>query len=327
MSKAVLILEDGTIFEGQSFGALGEKRGEVVFHTGVVGYQELLTDPYYQGKILVMSYPLIGNYGIYDKGYESDRVQAQGLVVKENSKTYSNWQATGSLEDFMKKYDLVGIEGIDTRALVIHLRENGQMQGVISTEDFNTERNWNKTVPAEDLVEKVTTKKSYTLGKGQKVVLINLGVPKSLIQKLVAENCAVTVVPAKTSADNIFELNPKRVVLAGGPGDPRALDYVTVEVKKLLGKKPISGISLGTLILAQALGASVRPMKIGHHGVNQSVKNIKTGKAEVTVQNHNYVIDGDSIPKDLEITEINLNDDSIEGFCSQKYEADGVMYF
>ncbi len=333
--KAILILEDESIFEGCSFGAKGEKIGKVVFHTGVVGYQELITDPSYRGLLLTMTYPLIGNYGINEAGYESEAAQAEALIVKENSRIHSNWLAQESLEDFMKRNNVVGIEGIDTRALVVHLRDNGEMTGVVSTQDFKI-KNLIKKAKAfsdqeRDLISEVTISK-VAVDKpperiGYKVVVIDLGGTKSLFNSLRNAGCQIIRVPARTSAGGILRLNPDGIVLSSGPEDLKGFTQTAGEVRNLLGEKPVLGISSGNLVLAMALGGEIRKMKCGHHGVNQPVRNLETRKVAITVQNHSCVVSEGSAKKtDIEVTERNLNDQSIEGIKSKSYPAIGLQY-
>ncbi len=333
--KAILILEDGSIFEGCSFGAKGEKIGRVVFHTGVVGYQELITNPSYRGLLLTMTYPLIGNYGINEAGYESEAAQAEALIVKENSRVYSNWLAQESLEDFMKRNSVVGIEGIDTRALVVHLRNNGEMTGVVSTKDFKA-RNLIKKAKAfsdqeRDLISEVTISEVAVEKAPERieyrVVVIDLGGTKSLFNSLKNVGCQIIRVPAETSAGEILKLNPDGIVLSSGPEDLKGFAQIAGEVKNLLGKKPVLGISSGNLILAMTLGGEIRRMKYGHHGVNQPVRNLETKKLAITVQNHSWAISKNSVKgSDMEVTEINLNDQSIEGIKSKSYPAIGSQY-
>jgi len=333
--KAILILEDGSIFEGCSFGAKGEKIGRVVFHTGVVGYQELITNPSYRGLLLTMTYPLVGNYGINEAGYESEAAQAEALIVKENSRVYSNWLAQESLEDFMKRNSVVGIEGIDTRALVVHLRNNGEMTGVVSTQDFQV-RNLIKKAKAfsdqeRDLISEVTISKVAVEKAPEriryKVVVLDLGGTKSLFNSLRNVGCQIIRVPAETSASEILRLNPDGIVLSSGPEDLKGFAQIAREVKNLLGKKPVLGISSGNLVLAMTLGGEIRRMKYGHHGVNQPVRNLESKKLAITVQNHSWVISKNSVKEsDMEVTEINLNDQSIEGTKSKSYPAIGSQY-
>lgn len=333
--KAIFALEDGTIFEGRSFGARGEKIGRVVFYTGVIGYQELITDPSYRGLILTMTYPLIGNYGINEAGFESDTVQAETLIVKENSHIHSNWLSKGSLEDFMKKNDLVGIEGIDTRGVVVHIRDNGEMRGVVSTKDFNVDSLIEKarafSYEERDLINEATISKVTHLGAPERieyrVVVIDLGGTNSLFHNLKNANCQVIRVPAFTLADEILNLNPDGIVLSSGPEDLRSFSKISHEVRNLLGEKPIFGIASGSLILGMALGGKIKQMRYGHHGMNQPVRDLETKKVDITIQNHSFVINENWLKgTDIEVTQININDQSIEGIKSKSYSAIGLQY-
>ena len=334
--KAILVLEDGTVFEGKAFGHEGETVGEVVFNTQVVGYQEILTDPSYRKQIIVMGYPHIGNYGINDRCKESDATHASALIVKEFSKIYSNWQARGSLEDFMKKNKVIGIEDIDTRALVVHIRDNGEMRGVVSTKDFNKESLIKKVKAYKlpDLVSEIKSEirnpwpgrpKSETNPKSQitnsKTVIINLGVNNSTLAKFPG----AAVVPYDTKAGEILKSKPKQVVISSGPGDPTKLTGLIEEVKKLIGKVPIYGIQNGACVLALALGCSVGRMKVGHHGVNHPVVDPKTGKGEISVQNHSYGID--EVSKNVKVVHVNLNDKTIEKIQTKDGDCVGTLYY
>ncbi|MCX5725718.1 MAG: glutamine-hydrolyzing carbamoyl-phosphate synthase small subunit [Candidatus Saganbacteria bacterium] len=329
--KAIIALEDGTAFEGTSFGAEGEVVGEVVFNTQVVGYQEILTDPSYRKQIIVMGYPHIGNYGINDRCNESGSTHASALVIKENSKIYSNWQAKGSLEDFMKKNKVIGIEGVDTRALVVHIRDNGEMRGVVSTKDFDKETLVKKAKAyrspdlAEEIKSQIPNPKSQTNPKSQftnsKTVIINLGVNNSTLSKFEG----ALIVPYDISAEKILEMGPEQVVISSGPGDPRMLSGLVGEVKKLIMKVPIYGIQNGACVLALALGCTVYRMKAGHHGVNHPVVDPKTGKGEISAQNHSYGIE--KVPENVEAVHVNLNDKTIEKFKTKDGKCVGTLYF
>ena len=319
--KCILALEDGSIFEGKAFGAEGEAVGEIVFNTQVVGYQEILTDPAYRKQLVVMGYPHIGNYGINDRCNESDSAHASAMIVKENSKIYSNWQAKGSLDDFMKKNKVIGIEDVDTRALVVHIRDNGEMRGVVSTEDFNKKSlvEKAKSYQLPDLVSEIPGPKS--LVPNPDTVIINLGVNKSTL----ARYPKAAIVPFDTKAEEILGLKPKQVVISSGPGDPRKLTGLIEEVKKLIGNVPVYGIQNGACILAMALGCAVSRMKVGHHGVNHPVVDPKTGKGEISVQNHSYAID--NVPKGVKVAHVNLNDKTIEKIEAKEGSCVGTLYF
>jgi len=332
--KAILALEDGTTFRGSSFGAKGESFGEVVFNTSMAGYQEILTDPSYKGQIVTMTYPLIGNYGTNTEDVESSRPFVEGFVVREYSTIASNWRSEKSLDDYLKQYKIIGIEGIDTRALTRHIRLEGAMKAVISTEDLNPERLIEKaksspSLVGRDLVKDVTSEKTYRWNENGKynVVVIDTGVKHNILRLLAERNCRVTVVPASTDAEQILKLQPNGIMLANGPGDPAAVPYVVETVKKLLGKVPMFGICLGQQMLGLAMGGRTFKLKFGHHGGNHPVKDLKTGKVHITVQNHGFCVDIDSLNKeDIEITHINLNDQTLEGIRHKKLPIFSVQF-
>ncbi len=316
--KAVLMLEDGTKFEGTSFGAEGEVVGAVSFNTQVFGFQEALTDPANKGSIIAFGYPHVGNVGINDKSHESDKAQAAAFVVREYSRLYSNWQAKGSFADFMKKHKVVGIEGIDTRALTIHIREKGEMKGIVSTKDFDK----------HSLIEKAKAYKEPSFkfeinSKAQhgKTTIINLGVNNSTLAKYPKAK----VVPPDTLAEKILKNDPELVVISSGPGDPKKLTILIEEVKKLIGKVKIYGIQKGACVLALALGCSVKKMKVGHHGVNQPIVDPNSGSGEISVQNHSYMVD--SITNNVKVVHVNLNDKTIERFETKDGSCVGTLYF
>ena len=322
MGKAIIVLEDGTQFEGTSFGAEGEVVGEIIFNTQVVGYQEILTDPANKGKMVAMGYPLIGNYGINDRCHESGQAQVSALIVKENSRIYSNWQAKESLEDFMKRNNVVGIEGIDTQAITVHLRDHGEMRAIVSTKDFSKISLVSKAraYEAPDLTAEVQGAKKAP-GADSKTVIINLGVNNSTL----AKHPGATVLSYKAKAEKILEKKPTQVVISSGPGDPTKLNGLVEEVKKLIGEVPIYGIQNGACVLALALGCSVHKMKVGHHGANYPVVDPKTGKGEISVQNHSYSVD--AVPNGIKVVHVNLNDKTIEKFQSKDGKCVGTLYF
>jgi len=327
---AILALEDGTVYRGQAFGARGERDGEVVFNTSMTGYQEVLTDASYRGQIVAMTYPLIGNCGINDEDNESSRPWLSGFVVKELSRITSNWRATTSVDRFLKAHNVVGVQGIDTRALTRHIREAGAMKAVLSTEDLDrvslVEKA--KASPAligRDLVREVTCDEAFDwcadLGEDGrfKVVVPDCGVKYGILRQLVRFGCRPVIVPASTSAAEIRALGPDGVVLSNGPGDPAALPYIVETVRELIEPTdarhiPVFGICLGHQVLGQALGGVTYKLKFGHHGANHPVKDTKTGKVAITTQNHGFCVDIDSLDRGaVEITHINLNDGTLEG--------------
>ena len=347
MARAILLLEDGTVFQGASFGAVGQKCGEVVFNTSMTGYQEILTDPSYNEQIITMTYPLIGNYGTNRSDRESCKVFASGFIVKENCDYPSNWRSENSFSQYLKTNNVVGLESIDTRKLVKHIRTEGAMKGIISSSEFDItvlKENLQKypCLLGRDIVRDVTVEKPYSWNKGvvdilknkefkppvkYKVVAFDYGIKQNILRLLCSGGCDVYVAPAKTTAKEVMELEPDGVFLSNGPGDPEPVSYAIETVKKLLGKVPIFGICLGHQILALALGGRTYKLKFGHRGANHPVKNLETGKIEITSQNHGFCVDMDSLAnRDIELTHLNLNDNTTEGIRSRKYPAFSVQY-
>jgi len=332
--RAILALEDGTVFEGVSFGATGEAAGEVVFNTSMMGYQEILTDPSYKGQIVTMTYPLIGNYGISREDCESHRPWVEGFVVRELSRVFSNWRSHQSLGEFMLENNLLGIQGIDTRALTRHIRLRGAMKGVISTVDLKFESlvERAKASPGligRDLVKEVTTRQSFWWQKdGQyRVVVIDCGVKYNILRQLSASGWQVKVVPAETSAQRILGLHPEGVLISNGPGDPEGVPYVVETVRQLIGKVPIFGICLGHQILGLAFSGRTYKLKFGHHGANHPVKDLATGKIAITVQNHGFCVDMDSLNKEkIEISYLNLYDGTLEGMRHRELPIFSVQF-
>ncbi len=334
LKKAIIALEDGTIFEGASFGASGEKTGEVVFNTSMTGYQEILTDPSYKGQIVTMTYPLIGNYGVNEADFESSKPRAEGFIVKEYSLIASNWRSEKSLGDLLKENGIIGLEGIDTRALTKHIRIAGAMKAVISTENFERGNLIKKAksspgMVGRDLVKKVTSDKNYDWNKEGKyrVVVIDCGVKYNILRELASRECRVTVVSAKTTTAEILKFKPDGLLISNGPGDPAEVPYVVETVKELLGKLPVFGICLGHQILGLSFGGKTYKLKFGHHGGNHPVKDLETGKLAITVQNHGFCVEIDSLNKnDIEITHINLNDQTLEGMRHRKLPVFSVQF-
>ena len=356
MSKALLVLSDGVVFEGEGFGSEGETIAEVVFNTSMTGYQEILTDSSYKGQIVTMTYPQIGNYGINEEDIESQGgIKAEGFIVKEVCEFPSNWRSQTSLVEYMKKSNTVGIHGIDTRALTRHLRNHGAQMGIISTVDSKPESLLEKVrkhpgISAFDFVKEVSTEKIYKWEEGcwkwqpaaaeiqnskfktqnsknsklnssivnrqssiRKVVVYDFGIKFNILRNLVDAGFDVTVVPAQTPAEKVLEMNPDGIVLSNGPGDPQTVTYAIESTKKLMGKKPIFGICLGHQILGLAMGGRTYKLKFGHHGGNHPVKDLSTGRVEITSQNHNYCVDINSLKGKVKLTHKNLYDGTEEG--------------
>lgn len=348
MKKALLVIEDGSVFEGTGFGAEGEVFGEVVFNTSMTGYQEILTDPSYNGQIVTMTYPEIGNYGVNEDDVESRHPFLKGFVVKEYWRTPSNWRSQGDLESYLANYGIVGIEGIDTRALTKLIRSEGAQRAVISTEDLNPDSLLKKVRASEgivgvDLVTEVSCEEAYGWSEGThdwknskaqdqsnnrnfKVVAYDFGLKHNILRKLTDHGCDVTVVPSRTPPHDVLSLNPDGIFLSNGPGDPAAVAYAIESVRTLVGEKPIFGICLGHQILSLALGAKTYKLKFGHRGANQPVKHMPSGKVEITSQNHGFAVDGETLGDDVEITHINLNDNTVEGIKHKKHPAFSVQY-
>ncbi len=357
--KAILALEDGKVFQGKAFGAEGEHAGEVVFNTSMMGYQEILTDPSYKGQIVTMTYPLMGNYGVNPEDLESVRPWVEGFVVKETCPFPSNWRCRGTLGDYLSRQGIVGIEGVDTRALTRHIRTAGAKRGIISTLDLDPSSLVEKarrspSMEGSDWVKAVSCERSYQWsqgkgdgegtgpglwqwGKGQhipdaprkkyKVVAMDFGIKHNIIRHLASRGCDILVVNARTGADEILALNPQGIFISNGPGDPAALPDIIATIRSLLGKRPIFGICLGHQILALAMGGNTYKLKFGHRGANHPVKNLLNGRVEITVQNHGFCVDLDSLPAgEVEITHLNLNDRTLEGMRHRSLPVFSVQY-
>ncbi|MFT5206984.1 MAG: carbamoyl-phosphate synthase small subunit [Candidatus Omnitrophota bacterium] len=334
MTDAILALESGLIFKGQAFGDIKNAEGEVVFNTAMTGYQEVITDPSYKGQMVCMTYPLIGNYGINSEDMESRACFLSGFIVKELSRIVSNHRADRTLDAYLKEQGIVGIQGIDTRALTLHLRTHGAQKGIISISEKDPEKlirmaKDSKSIVGVDLVQEVMQDKPYQWTEEGKyhIVAIDSGIKLNILRCFAKLNCKVTVLPATAPAHDILKLNPDGLFLSNGPGDPEQVDYLIYTVKQLLNKLPIFGICLGHQILGQALGAKTYKLKFGHHGANHPVMDLTTGKVEITSQNHGFAIDPDSIPGDkVKVTHISLNDQTCEGIEHTELPLFSVQY-
>jgi carbamoyl-phosphate synthase small subunit len=330
--KALLVLEDGSVFEGSAFAGNGETMGEVVFNTGMTGYQEVITDPSYKGQIVTMTYPLVGNYGINDEDMESAGIHLEGFIVKEYQSNPSNWRMKRSLKLFLENYGKIGIEGIDTRALTRRLRLSGSMKGILSTQSNDVpsllaQAQAYPGLVGRDLVREVTCLKPYLWEKGAphaglpsrkpvkklRVVVLDCGVKYNILRLLENNGCEVLVLPASSSGKDILALKPDGVLLSNGPGDPAALPYIVDAARTVIGQVPVFGICLGHQIIGQAIGGYTEKLKFGHHGINQPVKNVDTGRVEITSQNHGFVVVPESVDKKAKKTCHNLNDNTSEG--------------
>ncbi len=346
MTKGILLLEDGTCFRGIGFGAEGKKCGEVVFNTAMSGYQEILTDPSYHEQIVTMTYPMIGNYGTNMLDVESKKPYLSGFVVKENCDFPSSWRNNLSLDEYLKKYSIPALQDIDTRKLVMLLRSTGALRGIICTDgtslkELKQELDKYPGLVNRDIVKNVCTKKTYVWDKPVEdefgrickaepkynVAAFDCGIKQNILRLLVSNGCKVTVLPPSASADDVLKLRPDGVFLSNGPGDPAPVSYIIETIRKLLGKVPIFGICLGHQLLGLALGGKSFKLKFGHHGANHPVKNLITEKIEITSQNHGFCIDPDSLlDKDVQITHMNLNDNTLEGFRCRNVPAFAVQY-
>ncbi|HQK82335.1 MAG TPA: glutamine-hydrolyzing carbamoyl-phosphate synthase small subunit [Atribacter sp.] len=332
--KTLLALEDGRCFWGHSFGSTGEAFGEIVFNTSMTGYQEILTDPSYCGQIVTMTYPLIGNYGLNSEDGESSQPQLEAFIVREKSPLYSNWRAEESLDEYLIRCRIIGMERVDTRAITRHIREKGALKAVISTEDLNPDSLVQKAIQGPplvgvDLAKEVTTEEPYFWQSegNYTIAVIDFGVKYNILRQLAARGCRVKVYPAKTTAHQLIKDSPDGVLLSNGPGDPAALHYAVELVQEIIGKLPVFGICLGHQIIGQALGGKTYKLKFGHHGGNHPVKDLLNEKVYITTQNHSFVVDVNTLPmSDLKITHINLNDNTLAGIKHCKYPLFSVQF-
>lgn len=348
---AKLALEDGAVFTGKAFGAEGEVDGEVCFNTSMTGYQEILTDPSYRGQIVAMTYPEIGNYGVNAEDVESERPQLSGFIIREQSRRVSNFRAGNSLGEYLKQHGIVGLEGIDTRALVRRLRIRGAMKGILSTQDLDDASLVGKAVASPGLVGRdvvrevvppnarpwnqplhhyanlnASSSSPVDSRSGPHVVALDYGMKWNIARHLFHMGCRVTILPGTATVDDVLAFKPDGVFLSNGPGDPEPVRYAQDTISGLLGKKPIFGICLGHQLLALACGAKTYKLKFGHRGSNQPVMNHDTGRVEITCQNHGFAVEAESLPSEFEVTHINLNDNTVEGIRHKRLPAFSVQY-
>lgn len=344
--SAFLLLEDGTLYEGKSFGWEGTACGEIIFNTGMVGYQEIISDPSYKGQIVLMTYPEIGNYGINEDDFESRKLFLEGFVVKKYNPFHSNWRAKKALHDALKEHRIPAIEGVDTRDITLRIREKGSMKAVIdatgrSLEELKDILKNTPSIVGRDMVQYVTTESPYEWNDAStgiypegepppvkyRIVAYDFGIKYNILRIMRKKGMGINVVPANFPAEKVLEMKPDGVFLSNGPGDPEGVPYAVENVKKLLGKIPVFGICLGHQILALSLGIKTYKLKFGHHGINHPVKDLRTGRIKITSQNHNFAVDEkDAQKKGAQITHINLNDWTVEGFAIKEIGAFSVQY-
>jgi len=347
---ARLVLEDGSVWKGTSFGAKGTEVGEVVFNTSITGYQEIMTDPSYKGQFVVFTHPHIGNVGINDDDEESECCHLGAVIVRDLSVTVSNYRSAMTLDEYCKKHNVLGISGLDTRALTKMLRETGCLNGVVCTDASKSDeelvamtKNW--SIVGQDLLKVVSCKEPYewkdptisewefsqqaqeaAAGKRFKIVAYDFGIKHNILRRLASYGCSITVVPADYPADKVMELNPDGVFFSNGPGDPSAAPYAVDNAKAILGKKPVFGICMGHQILGQAFGGKTFKLKFGHHGGNHPIRHNPSGRVEISAQNHNFAVDPATLPEGVEITHINLNDGTCAGMVYPAKKAMTIQY-
>jgi carbamoyl-phosphate synthase small subunit len=346
MLDALLALEDGKIFYGRSFGWQGERAAEVVFNTSMIGYQEVLTDPSYKGQMVAMTCPQIGNYGVNDEDSESGGPKVEAFLVREASDIVSNWRATGGLGEFLHENEVIGLSEIDTRALTRHIRSHGVMRGAVSAVDLDTQRlvQMAKDAPdisERDLVAEVSCSEPYEWTEGTsrewrlprssrqrfRVAALDCGMKRNILRRLVDVGCRTTVLPATATPSEIRSLRPDALFLSNGPGDPEMVPYVVETMRSLLGELPVFGICLGHQVLGLALGGRKYKLRFGHHGGNQPVKDLQTGRVQITAQNHNFAVAAEEFDSsEVEITHINLNDQTVEGLRHRRWPLFSVQY-
>ncbi|MBI5298757.1 MAG: glutamine-hydrolyzing carbamoyl-phosphate synthase small subunit [Deltaproteobacteria bacterium] len=337
MKRAYLALADGGLYEGTSFGFESETSGEVVFNTSLTGYQEILTDPSYCKQIVLLTYPMIGNYGVNLEDVESSKIQAAGLIVKEYCATPSNWRSTQTLSEYLKENKIVAVQGLPTREIVRRIRDKGAQPGILATGDWDTQELLRKaadlpSMAGQNLTPNVTCSAPYVVSPkdnpaSYKIIAFDFGIKQNIVRELVARGCEVKVVPADTSAEDVLKEKPDGIFLSNGPGDPAACTEIIKNIQKMIPSNiPMFGICLGFQLLSLALGAKTFKLKFGHRGGNQPVKDLKSGRVLITAQNHGFAVHPESLISDMELTQLNLNDGTAEAFRHKKYPIEAVQY-